>query len=139
MEMLRVFITEMGFQQSKIDYSVLYRWEGKEHTIVAVVTDDMAVTSRRKQDAEMFKSKVKSFWDITNHGPINWFLGFEIRRDQKARTLSINQCLYIELLVEKFRLTGAKKVSTPMDPNVHFSVQQCPSSSNQVNRMRGVP
>ena len=53
--------------------------------------------------------------------------------------ISINQHLYIESLVENFRLTGAKKVSTPMDPNVHFSVQQCPLLTNQVIRMRGVP
>jgi len=52
-----------------------------------VVTDDMAITSKRKTDADNFKSNIKRFWDITDHGPINWFLGFQIKRDQEARTL----------------------------------------------------
>ena len=99
----------------------------------------MAVTSKRKQDAKMFKLKVKSFWDITDHGPINWFLGSKIKRDQKARTISINQCLYIESLVEKFRLTGAKKVSTPMDPNVHFSIQQSVTNSSFLQHVFTMP
>jgi hypothetical protein len=42
-------------------------------------------------------------------------------------------------MVEKFRLTGAKKVSTPMDANAHFSIQQCPSTPNQVSQMNRVP
>ena len=62
---------------------------------------------------------VKRFWDITNHGPIKWFLGFQIRRDQKTRTVSINQQAYIKSVIEKSRLTGAKLISMPMDPNAH--------------------
>ena len=44
MEMARVFTKELGFKQSAIDHSVFYQKTGDEHTIVAVATDDMAVT-----------------------------------------------------------------------------------------------
>ena len=106
--------------------------------IVAVATDDMAVTKRGK-DAKKFKSDIKRFWEITDNGPIKWFLGFEIKHDRKAKTIAINQHAYIELMVEKFRLTNAKPVSTPMDPGSQFSIDQCPSSLNQAAKMRGVP
>jgi Reverse transcriptase (RNA-dependent DNA polymerase) len=46
-EMSRVFVTKIGFKQSAIDHSVLYWWSGNEHTIVAIATNNMAVTSRR--------------------------------------------------------------------------------------------
>jgi Reverse transcriptase (RNA-dependent DNA polymerase) len=82
----------------------------------------MVVTSKRPINAERFKLNIKQFWEITDHWPIKWFLGFKIRRDRKAKTISINQQAYIELMVEKFRLTNAKNVSTPMDPNTYFSV-----------------
>ena len=42
-------------------------------------------------------------------------------------------------MVENFRLTGAKPVSTPMEPGAQFSIDQCPSSLNQLARMHGVP
>ena len=42
-------------------------------------------------------------------------------------------------MVEKFRLTAAKPVSTPMEPGAQFSIDQCPSSLNQSARMHGVP
>ena len=77
MEMAGVFMNELGFKRSAIDHSVFYRRHGEEHTIVAVATDDMAVTLRRAIDATHFKANVKQFWDITDHGPIKWFLGFK--------------------------------------------------------------
>ena len=101
--------------------------------------DDMAVTSKRKGDAEMFKSKVKKYWEITDHGPINWFLGFKIKRDRKSKTVSINQRSYIESMVEKFKLTSARCIFTPMEANAQFSTQQSPLSLSQVAHMKGVP
>ena len=44
-EMSRVFLDEMGFTRSSIDHSVFFQWSGEEHTIVAVATDNMAITS----------------------------------------------------------------------------------------------
>ena len=116
-----------------------YRRKGDEHTIVAVATDDMALTTKHPVDAVKFKSEIRNFWDITDHGPMRWFLGFEIKRDRVARTISINQRAYLESMVEKFRLTNAKPVWTPMEPGAQFSVDQSPNSLGQANRMHGVP
>jgi hypothetical protein len=90
LEMSKVFINNLWFKRSAIDHLVFFKRKGDEHTIVAVTTDDMAVTSKRTKDAQRFKDEVRKYWDITDHGPINWFLGFEIRRDREAKTLSIN-------------------------------------------------
>ena len=102
MEMSRVFMKELGFKRSGIDHSVFYKRKGEEHTIVAIATDDMAVTSRRLADAEAFKSNVRWFWDVTDYGLMKWFLGFEIQRNHNSRTISMNQCAYIESMLEKF-------------------------------------
>ena len=55
----------------------------------------MAIMSKRKVDAERFKSKVKEFWEIMDHRPIKWFLGFQIKRqeikDYFNKSVSIHQ------------------------------------------------
>ena len=79
--MSRVFLDKMGFTRSSIDHSVFFRQSGEEHTIVAVATDNMAITSKMKSDAERFKTEIKKFWEITDHGPIKWFLGFQMKRN----------------------------------------------------------
>ena len=65
--------------QSSSDHSVFVRHTSDEHTIIAVATDGMAVTSKRVADAEKFKQNIQRFWDITDNGPIGWFLGFQIK------------------------------------------------------------
>jgi len=139
LEMSNVFLKEMGFKWSAVDHSVFYRRTSDEHTIVAVATDDMALTSKRMIDAETFKTEIHRQWDITDHGPINWFLGFKIKCDREARTISINQHAYIEGIVEKYGLTNAKPVTTPMEPGVQLSSDQGPSTPNQLLKMRGIP
>ena len=135
MEMTRVFIKELGFKQSAIDHLVYYHCKGEEHTIIAVATDDMALTLKRAEDAQCFKTEIKIFWGIMDHGPIKWFLGFEIKRDRDTRMLAINQRAYIKGMVERFGMAQAKLVLTPMELGVQFSVDQCPSSAKKVARM----
>ena len=77
--MSRVLIKEMKFKCSGIDHLVFYQKTGNEHTIIAVATNDMAVTSKRAVNTNNFKNKVKKHWEITDHGPIQWFLGFQIK------------------------------------------------------------
>jgi len=139
LEMSKVFLKELGFERSAVDHSVFFRRSNVEHTIVAVATDDMAVTSKRMEDAKRFKLEISKFWEITDNGPIKWFLGFQIKRDRTARTISINQHAYIESMVERFELTEAKPVSTPMVTGAQFSIEQGPATANQAARMRGVP
>ena len=105
---------------------------------IITATDDMAVTSKRQTDAERFKQNIRKYWDITDNGPIGWFLGFQIKRDRKNKTISINQHAYLESLAEKFQLTNTKLVKTPIEPGTHYSKEQGPSTPNQVAKMNRV-
>ena len=138
LEMSRVLMKVLGFKHSRSDHSVFYKKSGDEHTIFAMAIDDMAVTTKHKADAEKLKSEIRKHWEITDHGPIKRFLGFKIQHDQKSRTISINQHAYIEKMVEHFGLTNSKQVSTPMEPNAQFSLNQCLSIPNQVARMHRI-
>ena len=42
-------------------------------------------------------------------------------------------------MVDKFKLTGTKKVTIPIDPHTQYPMKQCPSTINQVVHMKGVP
>ena len=138
--MSRVLIKELGFTRSAVDHSVFFwRSDDDKHTIVVVATNDMAVASKHVEDATRFKSELKRYWNITNNGPIRWFLGSQIICNRAARTISINQHAYIQAVVDKFKLTNAKHVTTPMESGAQFSKEQGPSTPTQAMRMRGIP
>ena len=77
--MSKVFTQYLGFKRSAIDHSVFYQQMGDKHTIIAVTTNDMAVTLKRAANILKLKDKIKKHWKITDHGPISCFLGFEIK------------------------------------------------------------
>ena len=112
---------------------------GAQRCPLTVATNDMAVMSKRKVNAENFKRNIKRYWDITDNGAIRWFLGFQIKRDRRNKTLSINQHAYLESLAEKFRLTNSKPISTPIEPGTHYSKEQTLSTPNQVAKMNRIP
>ena len=99
----------------------------------------MAITSKRFQDVEKLKNELGQHWKISDLGELTWYLGFRMRQDRNVRTIAINQQSYIEGMLEKFALTSAKPVSTPMDPGTKFLNEQCPSTPTQLAKMCGVP
>ena len=137
--MSRVFIKDLSFTRSAVDHSIFYRRSGDEHTVVAVATDDIALTSKRRADADRLKDEIHRHWSITDGGELHWYLGFEVRRDRAAHTISINQRTYIEQIVERFQLTNAKPVTTPMEAGAHFTKEQGTSTLTQLMQMRNVP
>ena len=83
-EMSQVLIKDLGFTHSAVDHSVFFWRSSDEHTIIAVATDNMAVTSKRAEDITRFKANIQRYWEITDNGPIHWFLGFQILHDRTA-------------------------------------------------------
>ena len=82
--MSSVFMKKLGFKKSAMDHSVFYHRTKDEHTIVAVATDDMAITSKRLEDVEKLKWELHQHWKISDLGELTWYLGFRVRRDHKA-------------------------------------------------------
>ena len=109
-----------------MDHSVFFRRSKDEHTIIAVVTDDMAVTSKRAEDVTKFKSELKRHFEIADGSELHWFLGFKITQDRAARTISINQRNHIERMVDRLGPTNAKPVATSMEPGTQFGKDQSP-------------
>ena len=77
-EMSRVLVKDLGFTHSAVDHSVFFRCSSNEHTIITVATNNMAVTSKQAEDITRFKANIQRYWEITDNGPICWFLGFLI-------------------------------------------------------------
>ena len=67
---MKVFVQDMKFTRSEVDHLVFYKKGIEGHTIIAVVTDDMIVTSQQIVDVQEFKSQVRKHWEIIDMGNI---------------------------------------------------------------------
>jgi hypothetical protein len=129
----------MGYSRSSVDHSVFFRHRDSEHSIIAVATDDMAVTGNSLAAVTKFKSEISEYYDITDLGEIRWFLGFEIKRDRAARTISINQRAYITSMAQRFGVENGKEIRVPMLPGEILTKEQSPFTPTQFDQMKDVP
>jgi hypothetical protein len=125
-KMLRDFL-EMGFVVSLGDQSVFIRKTKDGILVVPVSTDDMVVAGTTRLLVNAFKKELGERYEITDGGEIHWLLGFEVRRNRSARTISLNQRAYLESMANRFELADAKPVWTPMEVGAVLSKDQCPT------------
>jgi hypothetical protein len=138
-ETLAAVFRELGYSRLSVDHSVFYKQDAWDSMIVAVTTDDMAIAGSSTPAVQSFKRGLGWHFQLADMGELKWFLGFEIRRDRKVRTIAINQKAYIEAMAVKSAVDKAKPTYLPAQPGQILSHDQSPVTPNQINEMANVP
>ena len=138
-ETLRKSLEELGLKRSESDYGVFYL-RGETHFLVlAVHVDDCTMTGSHTTLIAEYRGRLNKKFALTDLGPISWLLGFEVERNREERTIALSQRSYIESTIARFNLSDAKPLAIPMDPNMSYSKDQCPTTPEEAARMRNVP
>jgi hypothetical protein len=72
-------------------------------------------------------------------GAAKKILGMEIIRERHAGKLYLSQQGYIEKVLRRFNMHGAKTVSTPLAAHFRLSSSLCPQSDEDIEYMSKVP
>lgn len=127
---------EEHFTHADSDYSVFYLWTTTHLLILAIHVDDCTMTGSSHPLMDEYKSRLHAKYALTDLEPISWLLGFEVKRDRAQRTIALSQRNYINSIIAHFKLADVKLLSILMDPNISYSKDQCPTSPQEVERMK---
>src|SRR5579871_1575270 len=72
-------------------------------------------------------------------GEISSYLGIEIKRDRKNRTVSLSQLKYIEDILKKYGMENCRPISTPMDTNKKLSKAMCLKTPEEIEEIKNIP
>jgi hypothetical protein len=72
-------------------------------------------------------------------GPAKQILGMEITRDRKNKKLWLSQEKYVERVLERFNMEGAKPVSSPLGNHFKLSKRSCPTTQEEKDKMAKIP
>ena len=72
-------------------------------------------------------------------GEANYVLGIRIFRDRKNRMLALSQASYIDTIIERFAMQEAKKGTQPSIAGMTLSLDDCPKTIEDRERMSKVP
>lgn len=94
--------------------------------LLFLFVDDMQVAFD-KEDTDEWSAdhqQLKDRFNIKDLGDSEFMLGMKITRDRKAKTITLDQELYITKALEKFGLDQCKPVSTPGDSDENINMDE---------------
>lgn len=138
-ESLRDVLVEIGFKASNGDQAVFIWHTPSDITIIAAHVDDCTITGSNPGAMKKVKENLNKRYKLTDLGPLTWLLGISIKRDRKARTISLSQEGYIDIILSRCNFTNMSPRASPMDANVNLSIDQCPKTETDRDQMSNVP
>jgi hypothetical protein len=120
-EDINQFLLSIGFDQSTTDPN-LYIQNG---ILLLLYVDDILLIYTGNDDSSGVKERIKNRYQITDLGPVKRFLGLEIERDIKRKSITLSQSEYIKSILHRYQMQSSHSVSSPMDPNIDLNNLNC--------------
>jgi hypothetical protein len=135
------FLLSIGFIHSKVDTNVYLQCDGNNFIILAIYIDDCLLITNDEILLHKIKHQLSTKFEMTDLGPVKRtsILGLEIVYHQEAGCLKICQSKYIQSLLEKFKMESCNPVSTPMEPGIKLTEDDCPNSKEEIAQMKNHP
>ena len=110
------FIVSLGFKASVSDPCLFFRRSATGRLMLLFLfVDDFQVSYHREDKAEWdgMKAKLVSRFNTKDMGASQWILGMRITRDRVARTITLDQELYVTKALERYGFAECKVAETP--------------------------
>jgi hypothetical protein len=112
-------LRRMGFEQSPHEAAVYRRGNGEDVLLVGVYVDNLVITGTKDAEVAAFKEEMKATFQMSDLGPISFYVGIEVHQDDSGITL--RQTAYAKRVVELVELTDCNPALTPMEERLKLS------------------
>lgn len=134
------FMMSHEYTKTDADHCVYVKtFRGNKFIILLLYVDDMLIVGQDEDMIGDLKKELSKSFDMKNLGPAKQILGMKILRDRKARKLWLSQQQYVDRVLERFNMKGAKPVSTPLANHFKLSRVSCPTSQDEKEAMVAIP
>jgi len=82
------------------------------------------MASFSKDEIVKLKEKLNGEFEMKDLGPAKRVLGIDILRNRDKCELFLSQLSYLKKVVERFRMSNSKTVSTPLGHHTKLSIKQ---------------
>ncbi|KAI3782315.1 hypothetical protein L2E82_12357 [Cichorium intybus] len=111
-ETLTKFLKESNFKQGSVDPTLFRKKVGSHLMLVQIYVDDIIFGSTDPNLSKDFEKLMKSKFQMSMMGKINFFLGLQIKQSKDG--IFINQQKYTKSLLERFGMTNCSKAKVPL-------------------------
>jgi hypothetical protein len=87
----------------------------KGSVYIAIYVDDLLMAGLDHEEIKQLKAALSKRFEMTDLGECRYYLGMEIIRDRRNRTIQLSQRSYISKMLDDFGLEEIRPLATPMD------------------------
>jgi hypothetical protein len=128
-----------GFRRLDTENCILVRISASAIDIISVYVDDLIIITNNMQRMSKVKTALCAHFKMTDLGEIHFILGWNIQRNRRARTITIDQSKYAENMLKNFNMIDAHPSAIPMDPGIHLSKSMAPNTAQERALMADKP
>ncbi|WCJ18000.1 Transposon Ty1-LR1 Gag-Pol polyprotein [Euphorbia peplus] len=134
------YMKKIGYKRCEYDCCVYVKnLDDGSSIFLLLYVDDMLIAAKNMNDVVELKALLSQEFEMKDLGPAKKILGMEIRRDRSSRRLWLSQQGYVEKVLERFAMSNAKPVSTPLANHFQLSEEDCPKTDKEIEEMTKVP
>ncbi|KAE8708925.1 Serine/threonine-protein kinase HT1 [Hibiscus syriacus] len=134
------YMIKIGYNRCEYDCCVYVKsLDDGSFIFLLLYVDDMLIAAKNMDDVIDLKTLLSQEFDMKDLGAAKKILGMEICRDRDSRRLWLSQRGYVEKILERFAMSSAKPVSTPLANHFKLSSEQCPKTDKEAEDMAKVP
>ena len=115
-EKLTQHVKSLGFEESGADPCIFTRRKNQKVEIIAIYVDDLIAITETDEEMRRLKKSLTSTFKMKDLGELYYCLSINFYRTKDS--IYMCQSQYIHRLLEKYGLSDANTVATPMDSNV---------------------
>nr|GEW67844.1 putative ribonuclease H-like domain-containing protein [Tanacetum cinerariifolium] len=112
-ETLSTYLLDNGFQRGKIDKTLFIKRHKGNILLVQVYVDDIIFGLTKMELCIAFEKLTHEKFQMSSMRELTFFLGLQVK--QKEDGIFISQDKYVAKILNKFRFTEVKILSTPME------------------------
>ena len=113
-------IESFGLRRSQHDPCIYIDKSSNTHLLVAVYVDDIIICNDNAKSIENFKLQLQIKVKVVDKGPLHYFFGLEIERDEITGSIKVNQRKFINELLTEYNMLSCRTRSTLLDPGTVF-------------------
>jgi len=117
-ERLSDFLTSQGYDRGTLDKTLFIKKKKDDTILVEVYMDDIIFRSNNGELCEIFVEIMKSEFEMSMKGELNYFLGLQVK--QLKDGIFLNQAKYCKDLLRKFGMDKCKPINTPFSTCCHL-------------------
>ena len=116
----------------------MLKFSNDDFVILLLYVDDILIVSINVSRIDRLKKQLSKSFAMKDLGPAKKILGIRIERDRELMKMYLSQEQYIEKVLERFNMSQAKVVSSPLASHFKLSSKHSPSTDKEKEDMRRV-